>query len=737
MIHLPELIQDLGFILATAAVVTLICKKLKQPVVLGYLIAGFLLGPHVSFMPTIKDVSAVKIWAEIGVIILLFGLGLEFSFKKLAQVGKTASITALFEVIFMVSVGYVAGQILGWKPMDSLFLGGILSISSTTIIVRAFDELGLKSRKFVSLVFGVLIVEDIVAILLLVLLSTVAVSQNFSGSELFFSSARLLFFLILWFVLGIYILPSLINRIRHWLNDETILVVSLGLCLLMVSVATYAGFSPALGAFIMGSLLSETREGVRIEKIIHPVRDLFAAVFFVSVGMLIDPSVLVEYKYEIILITIMTIFGKFISSALGALISGASLRHSVQMGLSLAQIGEFSFIIATLGLSLNVTSHFLYPIAVAVSAITTFTTPYLIKSADPFCHWLENRIPNNMNQLLLRYRAAVQNEGGQRGVPSLLWQAFGWRIVVNFTVVAALFLVSEKFVSVFLAEIFGEGLLTSLLLTISVLLLATPFLWAIAFGGSIEALNEEQQQRLSKLMFGVQLARGYFALNIAAVFINGFLSINSFVGISVFLIFAVLLVASRFSKKMYASIEKRFMANLDSSGRKDSAERPTLTPWDAGLAEFLVHPNSPLVGLSLMDAKLKESFGVTVALVQRGDAQTVAPDRNWIIMPQDRLFVIGLDEQLEKIKNKFEKVEGIADASLDQFFGLRSLHLEEGASLIGLSIRNCGLREKVSGVIVGIERNGQRILSPDSNTVLMHNDLIWIVGNLEKIKQLA
>lgn len=420
MIHLPELIQDLGFILATAAVVTLVCKKLKQPVVLGYLIAGFLLGPHVSFMPTIKDVSAVKIWAEIGVIILLFGLGLEFSFKKLAQVGKTASITALFEVIFMVSVGYVAGQILGWKPMDSLFLGGILSISSTTIIVRAFDELGLKSRKFVSLVFGVLIVEDIVAILLLVLLSTVAVSQNFSGTELLFSSARLMFFLILWFVLGIYILPSLIHRVRHWLNDETVLVVSLGLCLLMVSVATYAGFSPALGAFIMGSLLSETREGVRIEKIIHPVRDLFAAVFFVSVGMLIDPSVLVEYRYEIILITLMTVFGKFISSALGALISGASVRHSVQMGLSLAQIGEFSFIIATLGLSLNVTSHFLYPIAVAVSAITTFTTPYLIRSADPFCLWLEKKIPNNVNQLLLRYRAAVQSEGGQRGVPGLL-----------------------------------------------------------------------------------------------------------------------------------------------------------------------------------------------------------------------------------------------------------------------------------------------------------------------------
>ncbi|MEQ1724023.1 MAG: cation:proton antiporter, partial [Pseudobdellovibrio sp.] len=435
MVHLPQLIQDLGVILVTAAVVTILFKKLKQPVVLGYLIAGFLLGPNVTFMPTVKDTTAVQIWAEIGVIILLFGLGLEFSFKKLAKVGRSASITSIFEVIFMLAAGYVSGSLLGWSSMDSLFLGGILSISSTTIIVRAFDELGLKSRRFVSLVFGVLIVEDIVAILLLVLLSTVAISQSLSGAELLMSGAKLGFFLILWFVLGIYLLPPFMNRIRHLLSDETVLVVALGLCLLMVIIATNVGFSPALGAFIMGSLLSETKEGERIEKLIHPVRDLFAAVFFVSVGMLINPDIIVEYRYQIIFITLITILGKFISTALGSLISGASLRHSVQVGMSLAQIGEFSFIIATLGLTLKVTSPFLYPIAVAVSAITTFTTPYLIRSADPLCAWIENNMPRSAQDFIERYQSAVQSEGVKSGVTSLLWKAIGWRILVNTIIV--------------------------------------------------------------------------------------------------------------------------------------------------------------------------------------------------------------------------------------------------------------------------------------------------------------
>lgn len=742
MVHLPQLIQDLGIILVTAAVVTILFKKLKQPLVLGYLIAGFLLGPNVTFMPTVKDTSAVQIWAEIGVIILLFGLGLEFSFKKLSKVGRPASITAIFEILFMLAIGYVSGQLLNWNSMDSLFLGGILCISSTTIIVRAFDELGLKSRRFVSLVFGVLIVEDIVAILLLVLLSTVAISQTLSGSELIVSSARLGFFLILWFVLGIYLLPPFMNRIRHLLSDETVLVVALGLCLLMVIIATHVGFSPALGAFIMGSLLAETKEGERIEKLIHPVRDLFAAVFFVSVGMLINPQLIYEYRYQIIFITVVTLVGKFLSSTIGALISGSSLRHSVQVGMSLAQIGEFSFIIATLGLTLNVTSSFLYPIAVAVSAITTFTTPYLIKSADPFCAWIEKKLPLGFQEFIERYQAAVQAEGVKSGIASIIWRAVGWRVLVNAIIVTALFLFAEKIALEWVVNITGKGFVSSLILTVGALAAAGPFLWAISFGESTVKLSEEEQARIDKLAFGIQLARGFFALSLAAVFINGFLSINSLAGIVVFLGLSILLVAAtQMSDKVYSQFEARFIENLKGKYKVKASEGiklPQLAPWNVGMVEFVVHPNSKLVGLTLMQAKLREQFGVTVALAHRGEANFIAPDRDWIIMPYDQLFIIGTDEQLERVRHQLEhKSVDLQDSNNHELFGLRSLRLTPALHMHGKAIQTSGIRDVISGVIVGIEREGKRILSPESSIVLQNDDLLWVVGDIEKIKSLA
>ena len=443
MAHLPALIQDLGLILMAAAIITILFKKLKQPVVLGYLIAGFLVGPHFTFLPTVQDQASISIWAEIGVIFMLFGLGLEFSFKKLKKVGKSASITASFEIWFMLGAGYFVGQLLGWSKMDSLFLGGILSISSTTIIVRAFEELQMKGLSFVSLVFGVLIVEDLIAILLLVLLTSVAVTQSLSGAEFIFSALRLLFFLIIWFLLGIYLLPIFLNKYRDLLSDETMLIVSIGLCLMMVIIATHVGFSPALGAFVMGSILAETPKGRRIEHLILPVKDLFSAIFFVSVGMLINPKILFDQFGIVILITAVTIVGKFISTLTGALLSGRNLKNSVQAGMSLAQIGEFSFIIATLGMTLKVTSDFLYPIAVAVSALTTFTTPYLIKYSDHFYLWLDRKIPIVAKSYLLRYEVAMSTTT-EVNVLSLLWREYGFKVVLNSTVVVAVTLAISR-----------------------------------------------------------------------------------------------------------------------------------------------------------------------------------------------------------------------------------------------------------------------------------------------------
>jgi len=406
--HLQPLISDLGLILMTAGIAVLIFKKMKQPLVLGYLIAGFLAGNHFDFFPSITDMKSVEVWAEIGVIFLLFSLGLEFSFKKLMKVGGTSSITAITQILFMVVIGYFVGQWMGWGKMDSIFLGATLSISSTTIIIRAFDELGVKGKKFVGIVFGALIVEDIVAILMLVLLSTIAVSDQVSGTELLQSVLKLVFFLIIWFLGGIFIIPTILKKAKHLLTDEMLLIISLALCLMMVMFAANVGFSPALGAFIMGSIIAETTQAEKIEHLIQPVKDLFGAVFFVSVGMLINPETLVTYALPVALITLLTIFGKALSSSFGALLSGQPLKQSVQTGMSLAQIGEFSFIIATLGMTLKVTSDFLYPIIVAVSAITTFTTPFLIKYSDPFSDYLEKKLPKKWVKNINRYSVNAQ-----------------------------------------------------------------------------------------------------------------------------------------------------------------------------------------------------------------------------------------------------------------------------------------------------------------------------------------
>lgn len=723
MMHLPELIQDLGFILMTAAAVTLIFKKLNQPVVLGYLIAGFLVSSHVPFFPSVKDVTSIKIWAEIGIIVLLFGLGLEFSFKKLAQTGRSATITAVFEVLFMLVAGFVFGQIMGWNQIDSLYLGGILSISSTTIIIRAFDELGFKGQKFVSLVFGVLIVEDIVAILLLVALSTVAISRELSGQDLIFSGFRLGFFLILWFIIGIYILPTVIRRLKRFLNNEFTLIMSLGLCLGMVTVATYAGFSPALGAFVMGSILAETNEGPRIEKLIHPIKDLFAAVFFVSVGMMIDPAILVEYSWQIVLITLITIIGKVLSTSFGALLSGVSFRHSVQAGMSLAQIGEFSFIIATLGLTLKVTSDFLYPIAVSVSAITTFATPYLIKNADNLQNFLRAKLPENFFVRIEKYQSAFLAEQTESGIVKILLRAYGWKTLINGVLVLAIISAG-----VFLSPRFGRFVAFGL-----TCLGCFPFFWAMCFSKPSKFLTSSELLRLHRLDIGVFIGRNILGFFVALYAVSSFMSLNSLHGIISLIVLTILVFFGGLTQGLYQKIETKFMNNLvyESPTRK-----PKLAPWDASLATFTVNPNSRYVGLTLLDSKIKEKHNVTIALVERGESKHLAPDRGLILMPYDKLYLIGTDEQVQAVGTELEASSFKDGENLAESYKLRSLRVTENSPFVDKSIRESTIREKTSGLIVGIERNGERIISPDSSMKILVNDILWIVGDYDKINRL-
>ncbi len=741
MIHLPYLIQDLALLLTAAAFTTILFKKLKQPVVLGYLIAGFLVGPHFNLLPTIKDTTNISIWAEIGVIFMLFGLGLEFSFKRLAKVGKQASITASFEILFMLGVGFLFGQILGWSKMDSLFLGGILAISSTTIIVRAFDELKIKSRNFASLVFGVLVVEDLIAILLLVLLSSVAVTQSLSGSELALSSLRLGFFLVLWFLLGIYLLPILLDKLKNLLTDETLLIVSVGLCLLMVVIATSTGFSPALGAFVMGSILAETSKGKKIEHLILPLKDLFAAVFFVSVGILIDPQVLVDSFPIIFALSLITIFGKLLSSTAGALLSGASLRHSIQSGMSLAQIGEFSFIIATLGVSLKVTSDFLYPIAVAVSAITTFTTPYQMKLADPLANWIEKKLPQSVHEKLNRYQRAMSTQE-RSNVVSLLWAEYGVKVLFNSVLVIAITLAGSRLSLHYLADDFRTNSLLNLGACFVVILISAPFIWAIIFGrpAHLKSMNLEIIERLRHLQIGITIFRFLIGCILLGFIVTQFTSIWAFPG--VILISLGGLVAfffSQYSKNFYQRIESKFLSNLNESEKIELEKKskiPQLAPWNATLTEFVVSPSSRLVGKNLQESGIKEVFGVTVAMAERGSIRTLAPSRDHLILPSDKLYVIGTDEQLVALKEIIEPTIQVELPPVDSVLKLTSIQLVETDSFINKTLRECGLREAVQGLIVGLERNGQRFLSPDSSMTLMSGDLIWMVGDPEKIKNL-
>jgi CPA2 family monovalent cation:H+ antiporter-2 len=733
MAHLPHLITDLALILGAAAVITLVFKWLKQPLVLGYIIAGFLVGPHFNLTPTVVDKENVETLAEIGVIFLLFSLGLEFSFKKLIRVGGSASITALVEIIFITVSGYLLGQTLGWSLMDSLFLGGMLASSSTTIILRAFDELGLKTKKFAGIVFGVLIVEDIVVILLMVLLSTMAVSRMFQGTEMLLTVFKLSFFLILWFVAGIFLLPTILKKAKRFLNDETLLIFSLGLCLGMVVLATKVGFSAELGAFVMGSIIAETTSAEKVEHLLKPVKDLFGAIFFTSVGMMIDPNAMIEYAQPIIWVTLLTLFGKLFSTTIGALISGQPLKQSVQVGASMAQIGEFAFIVAALGLSLGVTSGFLFPIAVGASAITTFTTPYLIKSSGWLYDRLAKILPQSVTERLNRYSAETN-----KVARTSEWRALVRSTIVNAVLLSIIILAVIVFSSVYIEPWItknGNSLAVRIGACFLTLMILTPFLWALA----IRTTTDVYQRLGSNAQFkGTFYAIRFIKLALVAFFI-GFLFhrfFNIYTGILfTAVILSLLLIFSKKIQALYDKLERRFFANLNEREIETSRlNRTELAPWDAHIVPVFISPNAECIGKTLLELKWREAIGVNVVMIKRGDFHIAVPDKNQIIFPLDELLVLGTDHQIQKLRVLVRaKEEGPEVFSED--VELYSYDIRRGSQLIGKTIRQSGLRERAHALVVGIERKHERILNPGSEIVLELDDNLFVVANQRKVRE--
>jgi CPA2 family monovalent cation:H+ antiporter-2 len=728
-VHISNLINDLGLILITAAIAVLIFRKLKQPLVLGYLVAGFLASSHFHFFPTVKDTNSITVWAEIGVIFLLFSLGLEFSFKKLLKVGGTASITALTQIFSMIILGYYAGKLMGWEEMNCIFLGVILSISSTTIILKAFDELGVKSQKFTGNVIGALIVQDIMAILMMVLLSTIAVSQQFSGTELILSLFKLGFFLIIWFVSGIFFIPTILKKLKPLFTDEMLLIVSLALCLFMVIFADGVGFSPALGAFIMGSIIAETNEAEHIEHLVKPVKDLFGAIFFVSVGMLINPDTLVEYAFPVMILTLITIFGQSITSTIGTIISGQPLKESIQTGMSLSQIGEFSFIIATLGASLNVTSDFLYPIVVAVSAVTAFTTPYMIKYATPVASFVEKKLPKKWVKRIEIYSAntqAIKTVSTWRKVI----KEYVFQVLIHSIILFAIIQVSKRFLMPLMSDYSYGNIVTA---SITFIIIA-PFLWAVSLRRIAtthveELLNNKKHHGPIFVLIFIRMIIGLFFIG---MMLNNFFSL----GIAILAFVLSVMIMMLFPKKinkLYSKIENRFVNNYNQRELSfKKINRNNLSPWDGHVTNFLIVPESDLIGKPLEEIKIREDIGVNIAYIKRGNIHINIPTKYEKLYPNDEIFIIGTDIQVKEFSDYLKKHEVKVTQEEDSDIILQQFELEN-QYFIGRTIRESKLREQTKGLVVGIEHNGRRILNPESNFILSKNDIVWVVGDRKKI----
>jgi CPA2 family monovalent cation:H+ antiporter-2 len=753
--HLPNLIADLALILMAGAIVTLIFKRIKQPLVLGYIIAGFLVGPYFHIVPTVTDLQNIDILAEIGVIFLLFSLGLEFSFKKLLKVGGSASITAFVEIIFITVAGYYLGTVMGWNTMDSLFLGGMLASSSTTIILRAFDELGVKTKRYAGIVFGVLIVEDIVVILLMVLLSTMAVTRQFEGTEMAFTVLKLLFFLALWFIAGIFLLPTFLKKAKKLLDEETLLILSLGLCLGMVVLATEVGFSAELGAFVMGSVIAETTSAEKVEHLIKPVKDLFGAIFFVSVGMLIDPAAMVEYRWPILWVTILTLIGKLISTTFGALLSGQPLKQSVQVGMSMAQIGEFAFIVATLGLSLGVISPFLFPVAVGASAITTFTTPYLIKYSEPFYNYIIARmLPGKWINRLNRYSSGTESIQAESDFKVVI-KSYINIAITNGIILLAMILLSLNFLDPFIKQHVDDNNWRIMIVLVISLGAASPFLWAFMAKRPNNLAYKElwiEKKYNSGPLLIIEIVRILLGVLIIGFWVNRLGSTMVALLLVTPFIILVLLLFSKRIKKVYQRLEGRFITNLNA--RETAAENDNsinanllrnnadiqsyLQPWDAHIVEMEVKPQAEYIGKTLIELGWREQFGINIAYIKRGEKLIHAPGRNIMLMPFDHVGIIASDEQLQSFKLIFDATENqdpgevnIADIVIQKIL------VDEHTRLKGKDIRTSGLRERTNGLVVCIQRGNERMLNPDSGTILEWGDIVWIVGNKKKIQQLS
>ncbi len=566
MSQLQPLIADLALILICAGVMTLLFKSLKQPIVLGYIVAGFLASPNMPYMPSVTDGHGIHLWSEIGVIFLLFSLGLEFSFKKILKMGAAPIIAATAIILGMMYVGSFTGSLFGWSDMDCIYLGGMLAMSSTTIIFKAFDDMGLRKERFAGLVLSVLIIEDILAIVLMVMLSTLAVSKEFEGSQMLESIVTLGLYLVLWFTVGLFFIPMVLRKLKPLMNDETLLITALALCFGMVVTASAAGFSAAFGAFVMGSILAETVEAEQIEHLVAPVKNLFGAIFFVSVGMMVDVNLIIEYIVPILSLIAAIMLGQTILSTCGFLLSGQSLKTSMQCSFSLTQIGEFAFILATLGTSLGVTSDVLYPIVVAVSVFTTFTTPYMIRLAEPAYNAVARVLPASWIAKLERNTAEKEEEVTDelREIYNTNFKRYVFILLINSVLCIAIMSLMLYYGEPFLKELLPAQWIHLATAGIT-LLLCAPFLWSLLRSGSDDPGINKLYESGPRWRVRID-AYGYLRLLLAAMFVTWIVDYaipwSSLLGIFAIIAILCLIFNSSILRKQSEAMVENFTDNL-------------------------------------------------------------------------------------------------------------------------------------------------------------------------------
>ena len=743
MSELSPFLFDLTLILVAAGIFSLLFKWLKQPAVLSYIIAGIVL----SFYISKKDPEYEQLvnWAEVGIIFLLFGLGLEFSFKKLMKVGRTAIITALFIVFSMINLGYFTGLLFGWSPMSSLFLGAMICMSSTMIIIKIFEDFNLTTKNFAGIVFGILIIEDLVAVLLMVLLSTIAVSQEVEGMEMLYSFFKLVGFLVFWFLLGTYLIPTILRRMRRFLNDETMLIVAAAFCTGMVYLATHAGFSAALGAFVMGSILAETIDSERIEKLIHPIKDFFGAIFFVSVGMMVQITSLGEYIVPILIISLVVIVGQTLSATGGVLLSGQNLKTAVFSGFSLSQIGEFSYIIAALGLSLGVIESSLYQIIIASSVLTIFVSPYIMRLANPAYNFLEKSLPQTWQDFLNKNSSA--HPVNEQSLWKKLLKEMARMVLIYFILCLLIVYFALLYGAPFVQE-YIPGIKGNIIVAVVVISLLAPFMRAIIIkkdrSDEFRQLWTDNKNNRGPLIFTILIRVLLCAVLI--MFVLFYLFHTHFVlaftlAISILMLF----VASSHLKARSISIEKRFKENFHEKEKYHESKAPLTKGFvnhvlerDMHLADFAILPRYLIAGKTLDELKFRQFFGMNIVTIVRGDIRINIPKGSERIYPGDHIVLLGTDSQMEIFQKRLEegrlRYENKEEKPSPEV-QMKQIQIGPESHLIGKTIRTSGIHEKNHCLLIGIERDNTSMQNPDLDLVLEEDDILWLIGEYDNILQ--